>query len=77
MLSFFEDGKYMDYITIKEASEKWELSIRRIQTICSEGMIPGVKKFGTSWAIPADAKRPVDKRIKTGKYIKKRNRKET
>ena len=54
----------MDYMTIKEAAEKWGLSIRRIQDICKENKIPRVMKFGTSWAIPKDANRPVDKRIK-------------
>ena len=34
-------------------------------------MIPGVVKFGRAWAIPMDAEKPVDKRIKSGKYIKK------
>lgn len=60
----------MDYMTIKEAAEKWGLSIRRIQDICKENKIPGVMKFGTAWAIPKEAKRPTDKRIKSGKYIK-------
>lgn len=60
----------MEFMTIKEASEKWGLSERRIQTMCLEGMIEGVKKFGHAWAIPADAKRPTDHRIKSGKYIK-------
>ena len=38
--------------------------------MCNEGMIEGVIKFGHSWAIPADAEKPVDKRVKSGKYIK-------
>jgi hypothetical protein len=60
----------MDYITIKEAAEKWNLSVRRVQDICKADMIQGIKKFGHSWAIPADAERPMDRRIKTGRYIK-------
>lgn len=60
----------MDYITIKEAAEKWNLSVRRVQDICKADMIPGIKKFGNTWAIPADAEKPVDGRIKSGKYIK-------
>ena len=59
----------MEYMTIKEASEKWNLSVRRVQTICNEGMISGVMKFGHSWAIPKDAEKPVDKRIKSGKCL--------
>ena len=34
----------MEYITIKEAAEKWNLSVRRVQTICNEGMIQGTRK---------------------------------
>lgn len=60
----------MDYMTVKEAAKKWNLSERRLQTICNEGMIPGVIKFGRSWAIPIDSEKPIDKRIKSGKYIK-------
>lgn len=60
----------MEYMTIKEASEKWNLSVRRVQTICKEGMIPGAMKFGNSWAIPKEAEKPIDKRVKSGKYVK-------
>ena len=61
----------MEFITVKQAAEKWNLSERRLQTMCNERVIPGVVKFGHAWAIPVDAEKPIDKRIKTGKYIKK------
>ena len=60
----------MEFMTVKEAAAKWGLSERRLQTICSEGMVPGVIKFGKAWAIPVDAESPLDKRIKSGKYVK-------
>lgn len=60
----------MDYMTVKQAAEKWGLSERRLQAMCNDGMIEGVIKFGTVWAIPVNAERPVDKRVKSGKYIK-------
>ena len=60
----------MEYITVRDASIKWNLSERRLQTMCNEGLIDGVKKFGHAWAIPEDAEKPADKRIKTGKYVK-------
>ncbi len=60
----------MEYMTIQEAAKAWKLSVRRVQTICNEGMVPGVVKFGHAWAIPKDAEKPIDKRIKSGKYIK-------
>lgn len=63
----------MNYITIREAAEKWELSIRRVQAMCVDGRIPGVLKFGKEWAIPKDAEKPSDGRVKTGKYIKKKD----
>jgi hypothetical protein len=63
----------MEYMTIKEAAEKWNLSVRRVQTMCNEDMIEGVVKFGHVWALPKDAEKPVDHRIKTGKYIKIQN----
>ena len=37
----------MEFMTIKEAAEKWNLSVRRVQTICNEGMIEGAMKFGS------------------------------
>lgn len=60
----------MDYMTIREAAEKWNLSVRRVQTICNEDMVEGAIKFGKAWAIPKTAMKPVDKRIKSGRYIK-------
>ena len=57
-----------DFITIKEAAEKWDITARRIQVLCSEGRIEGAVKFGRDWAIPANANKPVDKRITSGKY---------
>ena len=60
----------MAYITIQHASRKWNISERRIQFLCSEGRLPGAIKFGRQWAIPEDNCKPLDARIKSGKYIK-------
>ena len=60
----------VDYISTIEAGEKWNLSHRRVAILCSEERIPGVKKVGNTWLIPADAVKPADARVKTGKYIK-------
>ena len=62
-----------EYMTIKEASEKWGIGTRWINTLCHEERIGGVVKFGASFAIPSNAEKPKDKRIKTGRYIKKKN----
>lgn len=58
------------YMKISEASEKWGISERRINTLCLEGRIEGAVKFGNTWAIPVGAKKPKDKRVKSGKYVK-------
>ena len=63
----------MEYLSIKQISEKWGISVRRIQTLCSDGRIHGAQKIGYSWIIPLDAEKPKDERIKSGKYIKKVN----
>lgn len=59
----------MEFMTIQEASQKWGITERRIQVLCSEGRLDGAQKFGRQWAIPADLEKPDDARIKTGKYI--------
>ena len=68
--SLRKDG--MEYLSIKQTSEKWGISARRIQVLCSEGRIPGATKIGFYWVIPADAQKPRDERIKSGKYIKEK-----
>lgn len=63
----------MEYLSISQVAEKWGLSARRINVLCSEGRIPGAIKIGSYWAIPADAEKPADARIKSGKYIKEKD----
>ena len=58
------------YMTIKEASEKWGIGHRRINTLCNEGRIEGASKIANVWVIPVDAEKPRDERIKSGRYIK-------
>lgn len=60
----------MEYLSIKQTSERWGISTRRIQILCNEGRVPGATKVGSYWVIPADAEKPDDKRVKSGKYIK-------
>ena len=52
----------MDYIAAKRAAERWGISLRRVQKLCSEGRIPGVERVGRDWLIPRDAEKPVDAR---------------
>ena len=53
----------MEFMTTKEATQKWNISERRIRKILKEGRIEGAVKNGNSWNIPIDALKPVDKRI--------------
>ena len=57
----------MEFISTKDASEKWGISERRIQKLCEQERIPGVFRFGRSWAIPKDAQKPEDGRRKAPK----------
>lgn len=50
------------FLSIHEAAKKWKVSERRISQYCTQGRIPGAQKFGRSWAIPEDAKKPEDPR---------------
>ena len=61
------------YIKVSEASEKWGIGERRIVTLCNQGRLEGAVKFGNTWAIPEDAEKPKDERIKSGKYVKKKD----
>ena len=60
----------MNYLSIRQTASKWGLSPRRIQVLCASQRIPGAVRIGCFWAIPDDAKKPVDARVKSGKYIK-------
>lgn len=53
-------------MTIKEASKKWNISERRIRKLIQDGRINGVK-IGTTWEIPEDTNKPIDKRFKDNK----------
>ena len=49
-------------MTASQAAEKWKISQRRVQVLCSQGRIDGVFKLGDAWAIPANSKKPEDGR---------------
>ena len=51
-------------VSIREASYRWGVSERRVNQYVAQGRIPGVERFGRSWAIPENAEKPTDPRIK-------------
>ena len=59
----------MDYMTLKEAAEKWGVTPRRVNYYCDAGRIPGAVKMAGVWLIPKNAKKPIDGRTKQGKGL--------
>lgn len=45
----------MEYISAKEAAERWGIQVRGVQELCKAGRIQGAFKFERSWMIPASA----------------------
>lgn len=52
----------MNYMDVKTAASKWELTERRITTLCRDGRIEGAKKEKGVWLVPETAEKPVDGR---------------
>ncbi len=50
------------YMTANEAAEKWNISHRRVITLCRENRIENVAMLGNMWIIPIDADKPADAR---------------
>ena len=59
----------MDYMTLKEASEKWGVSSRQVNYYCVDGRIPGAVKMAGVWLIPKDAEKPIDGRTKKARRL--------
>lgn len=53
----------MDYISVKEAAIKFELSERRVQKLCESNRIDGCNMVSGVWLIPASATKPSDERL--------------
>ncbi len=54
----------LDYLTVKEAGEKWGLGTRIVTLYCAGGRIDGAVKKGNLWLVPQGAPKPADKRRK-------------
>ncbi len=54
------------YLTASQMARIWNISHRRVQYLCANDRIDGVFKIGDTWAIPKDAKKPSDARMKKG-----------
>ena len=52
----------MELLTTSEMSKKWDISRRRVTTLCAEGRIEGAILKGNTWLIPENAEKPDDPR---------------
>lgn len=51
----------MDYITVLEASRKWNVTERMVRNYCMNGLIPGACQNNNAWLIPETAEKPKGK----------------
>lgn len=48
----------MDYISVREAAEKWDITSRMVNYHCAAGRIEGAQKIGHMWVVPKSAPKP-------------------
>lgn len=54
----------IDYLTTKQAAEKWNISLRRVQVLCEQGRIKGAVRLGWAWVISKNAEKPEDAKFR-------------
>lgn len=52
----------MEFMSAREAADKWGISQRRVAVLCSEQRIEEATMVGNMWIIPVTAKKPIDAR---------------
>ena len=52
----------MELLTTSEMADKWNISRRRVTTLCAQGRIEGAILKGNTWLIPENAEKPDDPR---------------
>lgn len=52
----------MEYISAREAADKWGISQRRVAVLCAEQRIKEATMVGNMWIIPSSAEKPIDAR---------------
>ena len=48
----------MNYLSVIETAEKWNISDRSVRNYCANGRVAGAVMEGKTWYIPGDAKKP-------------------
>lgn len=54
----------MNYMSVAQTAEKWQVTPKRVQVLCNEGRIEGAQRVGNQWTIPETAEKPQDARKK-------------
>lgn len=62
-------GINMEFMSAREAADKWGISQRRVAVLCSENRISNATMIGNMWVIPTTAEKPKDAR--STRYNKK------
>lgn len=52
----------MELLTTSEMAKKWDISRRRVTTLCAQGRIEGAILKGNTWLIPENVEKPDDPR---------------
>lgn len=52
----------MEFMSAREAADKWGISQRRVAVLCSEQRIKEATMVGNMWIMPSSAQKPIDAR---------------
>ena len=63
----------MEYLTMKEAAEKWSVSDRMVTYYCTSGKIKTAIKKGGIWLVPSNEEKPIDGRTSKARREKTLN----
>ena len=54
----------MEYISVHDISDIWNMKERKVTSLCRDGRIAGARKIGKTWMVPSNSLKPIDKRTK-------------
>ena len=60
----------LDWITPKQAADKWGITERRVEALYSNEQIEGAVRLSRVWLIPKNAPKPIDGRTRAARHNK-------
>jgi hypothetical protein len=60
----------MVWMTVKDASELWDICGRRVQVLCADGKVRDAERLGNMWVISKNIPKKFDERTKAAKSAK-------